>query len=281
MRIGFTKIIYSRNFITITIFFFVILLLFTLFLPPAVDWSKYFRPAAIEFINGRSPYSVEGFINPPWVLLPMLPLLLLPESLSRAILALGMMISLVFVSKKMGANLVSSVILLLSPPVIQLFIDGNIDWIVALGFILPPQIGLFFIALKPQLGLFLAIYWLISAWRSGGIREVFRVFTPFLLVLVATFLVYGFYPLNHVEHLAWGGNTSLWPISIPIGLALFVHSLRKNDQNFSILASPCFSPYLILHSWVGVLLVLSRHKWEFAVSVIGLWIVVVIRAFNL
>lgn len=260
--------------------FFLTTILFTFFLPPAVDWSNYYRPAANEFVNGRSPYTVDGFINPPWVLLPMLPLLLLPENLSRAILAVGMIISLVFVSKKMGANLVGTVFLLLSPPVIQLFIDGNIDWIVALGFILPPQIGLFFITLKPQLGLFLAIYWLISSWRLGGIREVFRVFTPFLLVLLLTFLVYGFYPLNHVEHLAWGGNTSLWPISIPVGLALFVHSIRKNDQNFSILASPCFSPYLILHSWIGVLLVLSRFTWEFAASVIGLWIVVIIRAIN-
>jgi len=270
----------NKKFMVIIVIFLPILLLFTIFLPPATDWSNYFRPAAFEFINGRSPYTVEGFINPPWILIPMLPLLLLPESLSRAILALGMIISFVFVSKKMGANLVGSVFLLLSPPVIQLFIDGNIDWIVTLGFVLPPQIGLFFIALKPQLGMFLVIYWLFSAWRSGGIREVFRVFTPFLLVLLVTFLVYGFYPQNHIEHLAWRGNTSLWPLSIPIGLALFVYSFRKMDPNFSILASPCFSPYMILHSWVGVLLVLSRYTWEFAASVIGLWIIVIIRAIN-
>lgn len=277
MKIGSIEIKSYQKSLLIILLFLILITLFTIFLPPAVDWSNYYRPAAIAFIKGQSPYAIDGFINPPWVLIPMVPLLLLPESVGRAILAVSTILSLTYVSRKMGANLVGVIALLLCPPVIQLFIDGNIDWIVTLGFFLPPQIGLFFMAIKPQVGLMVALFWFINSWRVGGFREVIKVFTPFLFFLLLSFVIYGLYPLSDTKDLAWGGNTSLWPVSIPIGLALFVHSIRKNDQNFSIASSPFLSPYVILHSWIGVFLVLSRFTWEFLASVIGLWIVVIIR----
>lgn len=279
MKFGSFEITTKQKYI-LTFFIFLSLTAgFSLLLPLAVDWSNYYRPATLALIKGESPYTIPGFINPPWILIPMMPLLLLPVNIGRAILALAMMVTLSFVARKMGANLICIIALLLCPPVIQLFIDGNIDWIVTLGFILPPQIGLFFLAIKPQVGLMVALFWLINSWRTGGIREVIKVFSPFLIILLLSFAIYGFYPLNDTNDLAWGGNASLWPVSIPIGLALFVHSIRKNNINFSIAASPCLSPYVLLHSWIGVFIVLSRYTWEFLATVVGMWIVVIIRGF--
>jgi len=279
MKIGSFEITTKQKYIIAFILFLSLTAVFSLLLPSAVDWSNYYRPATVALIKGQSPYTIDGFFNPPWVLIPMIPLLLLPVNIARAILALVMMVTLSFVARKMGANLVSIIALLLSPPVIQLFIDGNIDWMVTLGFILPPQIGLFFVSIKPQVGIMVAVYWLFLSWRNGGYKEVIKVFGPFLVALLITLLIYGFSPFSRPQHLGWSGNTSLWPVSIPIGLALLVHSIRKNNIKFSIAASPWLSPYVILHSWVGVLVALSSYTWEFLATVVGMWIVVIIRGF--
>ncbi len=279
MKIGLKVIKLDRQ---IYIFLFLVLILFVIFLiflPPAVDWSDYYRPATIALINQQSPYSINGFINPPWVLIPMIPLLIFPENVGRAILAVAMMSSLFFVSKKMGAGLIGSIALLLSPPAIQLIMDGNVDWMVTLGFILPPQIGLFFIAIKPQMGIMVIPFWMLLSWKKGGYKELLRVFGPFTIVVLLMLIIFGLSPIMNQQDIAWGGNASLWPISIPVGMVLFIHSIRNKDINFSIAASPCLSPFVLLHSWIGVFLVLSRQKWETLVAVVGLWIVVIIHWF--
>ena len=35
--------------------------------PPGVDWSIAFRPAALEMLPFRSPFHVAGYFNPPWL----------------------------------------------------------------------------------------------------------------------------------------------------------------------------------------------------------------------
>jgi len=258
----------------------ILLIAFTYFLPQAVDWSNMYRPAALALIEGHSPYKVNNFSNAPWVLIPMIPLLILPESLGRAILAMGALISLALVAHKLGGKLIGIVFLLLSPPVIGLILDGNIDWIVALGFILPPQYGLFLLAIKPQIGVAVAIYWFILTWKTKGLIEVVKVFGPVAIALLISFLIFGFWPMNFNNAFGWGGNASLWPISIPVGLGLLVASIRKQNISYAISASPCLSPYLLLHSWIGPLIALASSQYEMAAVVIGLWILTGLRGFG-
>jgi hypothetical protein len=73
------------------------------------------------------------------------------------------------------------------------------------------------------MGSVVALFWLAEAWRKGRVREVVRVFAPFTIVLLVSFVLYGFYPLEWVtvEVDQWW-NASLWPMSIPIGLTLAV-----------------------------------------------------------
>lgn len=42
------------------------------------DSRTYFFPATREVLAGRSPYSIEGFTNPPWAVLPLIPMVILP-----------------------------------------------------------------------------------------------------------------------------------------------------------------------------------------------------------
>ncbi len=249
-------------------------------LPPAVDWRTAFRPAARELISGRSPYNVEGFFNAPWALLPLVPLALLPESIGRAVLVVVSLVTFAYTAHRMGARPLASLFFLLSPPVLHGLLNGNIDWLATLGFILPPQVGLFFIATKPQIGVAVGVYWLAEAWRVKGWREVLRVFGPVTVTMLLSFVLFGPWPLRFERELSLWWNASLWPASIPVGLALLVTAIRKRRIEYAIGASPCLSPYILLHSWVGALLAVVASVPETIAAVVGLWILVGIRAFG-
>jgi hypothetical protein len=92
-------------------------------------------------------------------------------------------------------------------------------------------------------------------------------------------VMFGFWPLGALSTTdSWGPlNASLWPLSIPVGLALFVASVRKRKIEFAMAASPCLSPYLLLHSWVGALLAIVASVPETIAAVTGLWVLVILR----
>ncbi len=246
-------------------------------LPYAIDWSAVLRPAVFEILHGRSPYNAEGFFNPPWTAILLIPFAVLPENLGRAIMILSSLVTYSFVAYRLGAKKTSIVFLLLSPPVLHVIINGNIDWLAALGFILPPQWGLFFVTIKPQIGIAVIPFWLIEAGRKGGLKLVIKTFSPVITVSALSFALFGLWPLkiSHTLDLQW--NASLWPVSIPVGLALFVAAIRKRKIEYSMAASPCLSPYVALHSWIGTLLAIVSSVPETIAAVVGLWLVVILR----
>lgn len=260
------------------------------FLPPGVDWQYGFRPAVFEFLEGRSPYEVApaapgtqpsiSIFNAPWALIPLIPIALLPVKVGRGVLAMVSLISLGYVAHRLGAKPAAIGLLLVSPPVVHGVLVGNIDWLAALGFILPPQIGLFFVSIKPQVGIAVAVFWLVEAWRKGRWREVLRIFWPITVALVLSILIFGPWPLRFEGQSGVSWNASLWPLSIPVGLTLLVTALRKRKIEFAMAASPCLSPYLAMHSWVAALLAISASLPETAAAVVGFWILIVIRGFG-
>ncbi len=254
------------------------------FLPPGVDWQYSFRPAVVELLSGHSPYRAAwdqyDFFNAPWALLPLIPLALLPVPVGRALLVVISLVSFAFVAHRLGGKPLAIGLLLVSPPVIHGLLVGNIDWLAVLGYILPPQIGLFFIAIKPQIGIAVAIFWLVEAWRKGGWREVVRIFWPITLALALSILIFGPWPLRFASQVGVGWNASLWPMSIPVGLALLAAALHKRKIEFAMAASPCLSPYLMMHSWVAALLAVAASLPETVAAVAGFWILIAIRGFG-
>lgn len=144
---------------------------------------------------------------------------------------------------------------------------------------MPPWIGLFFVAIKPQIGAGVVVFWVVQAWRRGGWREMMNTFAPIAVVTVVSLFIFGFWPsrFSNAEYRWW--NARLWPASIPVGLALLVAALRKNRIQFAMGASPRLSPYVLLHSWVGALLAIIHSLPKTVAAVVGLWIVVLIQAF--
>jgi hypothetical protein len=250
------------------------------FVPPGVDWHISFRPAALTLLSGESPYDKVYIIHAPWALLMLAPFALFPENVGRVMLLFCGLASYIFIAQRLGAKPLAIIFLLLSPVVMHMLLNGNIDWLASFGFILPPQIGLFFIAIKPQIGIAVAPFWLIEAWRQGGWKQVLRTFAPFTIVLLLSFAIFGLWPLGAVEVTGVTFNASLWPLSIPVGLALFVTAVRKRKIEYAMAASPCLSPYALFYSWTGVLLAIIASVPETIAAVIGLWILVAIRFFS-
>ena len=250
----------------------------SIWLPPGIDWHDTFRPAARNLLSLQNPYSVEGFYYPVWCLFPLLPIAWLPESIGRAIHVLMSLAGFGYVAYRLGAQPLALAAFLVSPPVLHCLLNANIDWMPLLGVVLPPQAGLFLLVIKPQVGFVVGLFWLVEAWRKGRWREVLRVFWPATLALLATFAIFGLWPLRFAHTLSFWWNASLWPESIPVGVALLVAALRRRRMEYALAASPCLSPYVLFHSWCGALVALVASQAEFLAAVAGLWALVIIRA---
>jgi len=148
-----------------------------------------------------------------------------------------------------------------------------------LGFVLPPQLGLFFVAVKPQTGFAVAIFWFIDVWRTRGWRKTFETFAPVTAALLLSFLLFGLWPFGFrgVLGIAESFNASLWPWSIPVGLALVAAAIFKREIKYAMPASPCLSPYVLFHSWSSALIALSANDVAMIAISTALWLLVIIR----
>ncbi|NOH13429.1 MAG: hypothetical protein HND51_17465 [Chloroflexi bacterium] len=222
---------------------------------------------------------MPGFYNPPWTIIPLIPFAILPERFGSALMIMAAIASLAYVSHRMGAKPIAVILLVLSPPALHGYLSGNIDWLPVIGYLMPPQIGLFFISIKPQLGLGVGVYWLAESWREGGWRKTLQVFAPVAIGLLLSFALFGLWPLKYNFNAEdWWWNASLWPTSLPVGLGLMVAALRTRRIEYAIAASPCFSPYVLFHSWVVVLIAIVAATPEFIATLTGLWGLIAIRA---
>ncbi len=150
-----------------------VFLIIYFFLPVRTHWIEIYRPATLRILSGRNPYDGINFFNPPWALIPLIPIAILPEKLGNAILGTITLFSFGYTAFKLGAKPLTIFFFLTSPITLYNLIQVNVDWLIPWGLLLPPQIGLFFILIKPQLGAFLALYWFYDSWKKGGIRLVF------------------------------------------------------------------------------------------------------------
>lgn len=258
----------------------VVVVLATFYLPAGIDWTDTYRPAARLLLAGQSPYQMRIYYAAPWALLPLLPLALLPEAVGRAVLFIVGLGTFAYTAHRLGAGRLALAAFLVSPPVVHCLLNSNIEWLALVGVVLPPQWGLLFVSTKPQIGAGVALFWLWAAWRRGGAREVARIFWPVTAALLLSLALFGLWPLRFSDtlELTHTYNASLWPSTIPVGLALLVAAARRQQVRFALAAGPCLSPYVLLHAWVGALAAVLPLPVETVAAVIGLWLLVILRA---
>ena len=244
-----------------------------------IDWKETFFPAARAVLEGKSPYIVPTFRNVPWTIIPLLPFAMLPDEIGGIALFIFSLGVYGWIAYRLKASRIALIAFLLSPPVVYGMRMLNVDILVLFGFTLPAPIGLFFIIIKPQMGIVMGLFWLIEAWREGGIKSVLKSFAPITIALVLSFVLFGNWLAGRQADLlssAW--NASLWPWAVPIGIVLTALCLRDRRKDFAMSASPFLSPYLAYHSWASVLAGLLGHDFELVIAVIGMWLVAGIHA---
>lgn len=247
------------------------------YFPVPIDWRDTYQPAALQLFKGHSPFLVESFYNPPWILPLLYPLALLPTKLGGAIWCALTLVVFTIAAIRFGACGLALLAIVFSYPLAFMLFYGQIDALVVLGYLLSPPLRLFLVLAKPQIGMGIALFWGVEAFRKGGFKGLAKLFLPIALAYGITTVLYGPWYLMGFRIISQSVNASLWPMSLPIGLVLLVIALRKRQQGTAVLASPFLAPYLGPHSWVIPLLGLLPNQWEVVAASAGLWVVAFLK----
>ena len=207
-------------------------LLFWLLPIPYVDWRATFRPA---ILNLGDPYFKSGRVfNPPWLLAALYPLAVLPPRLGAAIV---MTISILGVVAYVQ-HPVKIAAVILSAPVTALFLYGQLDGLLLWALMLPAWLGVPFLLAKPQ-GVFL------TTIRRLNTKSV----AATIGILILSIAVWGFWWQKIIGYQPdQTVNLSLFPYSIPFGIALLYFGWKRDSDTLLILGSLCFSPYFMITS---------------------------------
>lgn len=236
-----------------------------------LDWRETYYPATMLLLRGQNPYLVTTLYNPVWGLFPLIPLVLIGEKWGELVMFFIAFGIYVYVARILGASPIALFLYMGSPLIVYNLMLGNIDWLVILGFVMPPSIGLFFALLKPHIGIAVVFYWLWTSYKSGGIKNVVKTFSPVTIAIVMSFFFFGNWLADRNDNLLsapW--NINMFPYAIPVGLVLLYLARKKFARAVS--ASPFFSPYMSFGSWsIAQLGIVDNNLLTFAIT-IGLWI---------
>ncbi len=249
-------------------------------LPYALDWHHTYRPAALAVIEGESPYTVPIYYAAPWAAWLLIPIAILPTEVGRAVIFLAGVAAYAYIAHRLGARPFALVVFLCSAAVIGCLINGNIEWLPLLGVVMPPQVGLLLLAIKPQVGIGLGIYWMVMIWREHGFRRVVWTFAPVTALLLLSLLLYGLWPLRFSQTIAWStDNPTLFPYGVALGLVILGQAIRTGDEKAAIASGPLLSPYVLHFTWAGLLVYFLEKPKLLVLAVLLLWVPIVIKAF--
>jgi hypothetical protein len=225
-----------------------------------VDFTLLY-PAGKAVWSLQNPYvAAPLFFNPPWALLILTPLSLLPIQAARWLWLVLAMVGYFIVFKRLNLSKFATIAMFLSPFVYFDLGIGNLDWLVLLGATLPPTFGSWVVFLKPQISFALIALWV----KQKNWLAVLPVIALGILFLV------GFWNLPTTKEMLWSAD--IFPYGVPIGLTLIYFAFKKNDNLLALAAMPFLSPYLALQSWIFALLPLTRNKYLLSIGVVASWI---------
>jgi hypothetical protein len=249
-------------------------------LPGGDDWET-FRGSALRILNGSPLYGekvTHGYYsNPPWVAVLLIPLSLLPFRWGWAVLSIASLGLLVVLCRRWQFGIWKTVLVVLSPASFYLILHGEIDALLLAGILLPRETWILIAITKPQVvvGLLFGVGW----------HRLVKGMILLILVLLLTFLFFGFWPLELIRQpmpfvdAAHNLFYGLWPFQIPAGLAILLWGIRRNDEKFLIAASPLLSPYAATSSLLGPWLAITSYLrfGEALIVFLAWWAAVVYR----
>jgi hypothetical protein len=240
------------------------------------DWTRTFAPMVKAVLKGQNPYtSVHHYVNPPWLLLPLLPVFWAPWWLAMlfptAVLVFG-----AWQHRKPWLIPIVG----LSFPFIALSIYANVDWVVLLGLIIRGPAGPILVTAKPQAGAFSMLADLKE--RAGWYKRALFLL-PFAIVVMVSTMIFPnwLFSMLDTPNLVPERNVSLFPYTIPFGLIALWLCWRRADPLWGVVASVSLSPYLYIHSVTPLLFLLADRDYRLGIAFGGLtWAVVLLSTFG-
>ena len=243
------------------------------------DWVV-FSLGVRAFLQGGNPYLAgNGYFSvfePFWTYLILAPLVLLPFHWGGLLHLVISIASYMHTAVRLGATRTQLILFLTSGTVIGSLYFGNIDWLVTAGLWMPPQLGLFFVMMKPQVGICAAAYWAWTAWKQGGWRQLAKVFAPITAAYLVSFWLYGpwLFRLRGMENNP--ANASIFPLLVPVAAILLYKAIRQQDGKLAGMSSPMIAPYLSQSNYSVILLHLFDRPGLFLFAWAALWAVTII-----
>lgn len=245
-------------------------------IPVWYDQRQIFTLGAYHLAD---PYQLPRFVNPPWTVLFFAPFSLVPLSiavLAQLCLYFGLITGVVF---KYSGNVRAVLISLTSFITFDAALELNIDWIVALGLIVPAAFSAPFLLAKPQSALGVII--------SYKRKEFVHFVLISLITIILAFTFWDAWPidmldaidrnrdgLNNATHNMAPSVLLPAPLAYGIGLALGYLGFSRRDPILSIFAWLCFVPYVANYSLV-LPLALHAIRWPLTATItnITMWII--------
>jgi len=217
--------------------------------------------AGETFMEGGNPYAMElRFYTPPWLLMLLGPLSLVPLHLAQFGWAFMALLIWALVLRKLGIKPLGAALFMLNPFFIRGLLLGSYDWLVLAGILLPMEWGAWLLFMKPQITLSHMAWWA----SEHGVRQGLRVYAPVGIFVIAAIMT-GFWREPMLEEMWW--NMSLGMKGIPIGLSIAAMAFVKHDELLALAAMPFLAPYVGVQSWAVAMLPLARNPVLMALGV--------------
>jgi hypothetical protein len=240
---------------------FAVCIVFVAFMPSmGVDFSLLY-PAGRAVWDLQNPYiAAPHFYNPPWMLVILAPLFILPIQVARWLwMAIGIVGYLV-AFRRMNFDGFTIVAFFLTPFIYFDIGMGNCEWLVLLGTTMPIAWGAWVVILKPQASFVLLGLWIKQRHWSA----------LFPLLALGALYLFGLWGLPERSTMPWSAD--IFPYGVPVGLVLAYLAFKRDDWYLALAAAPFLSPYLALQSWIFALLPLTRNRYALAAGAAVSWI---------
>jgi hypothetical protein len=239
------------------------------------DWIVFYS-ATREVLQGLTPFNKFFFFsfyyNPPWLTLALAPMAAFGFRFGAGMLATATLFTTLALCRRYQVSIIKTALVVASPIVYYLILHGQVDGYVLAGIFLPVSFWPLVALSKPQTALALGL----KALEKEHIKKAVLIsWTIFLLSL----LVFGLWPLDIIDkevpiqayHNFWRG---IWPWNVIPGIVLVFFWIRTRDERLLLSASPFFSPYAGMNSFLGAWIALHTKlkDWQAALLFVAAWI---------
>lgn len=245
----------------------------------------------VTFLRGLSyidsPYTIPGFVNPPWTLIILAPLNVIGFDIAILLQIIMYFVLLALLLRKFGGGVLAAIVVFTSPLAPDAVINLNIDWIVIVGLLIPQAWSAPLLLAKPQnaLGYIMSFKRQIFAWWIIGA----------LITTLISLLVWGWWVPDWLTQLEVSPVT--WTINLApralmgdtpaqiAGFLLAIYAFRRRDPVLGIFSGLFFVPYIASYSMLmPFALLATRSRIAAVTGSVSTWAVVLVvvnEVFNL